>query len=86
MHIEDNHFADIIHFLTMGMTPEGYTNQQEKELVVHGTYFTIIAGHLYKMGSDEILGEYVPEFECSSILAKALGGAVRGHFIGKATA
>jgi len=24
--IEDDHFADIIHFLTIGMVPEGYTS------------------------------------------------------------
>lgn len=53
--IEDNHFTDIIHFLTIGMAPEGYTSQQKKELVVHTTDFSVIVGHLYKMGSDEIL-------------------------------
>jgi len=34
MCIPDNHFSDIIHFLMMGMAPEGYTSQQKKELVV----------------------------------------------------
>jgi hypothetical protein len=54
--VADNHFADIIHFLTdQGMAPEGYTSQQKKELVVCATDFSVIAGHLYKMGSDEIL-------------------------------
>ena len=55
VHITDSHFEDIIHFLRMGMDLEGYTNQQKKELVVHATDFSIIAGHLYKMGLDEIL-------------------------------
>lgn len=32
--VADNHFADIIHFLTTGMDPKGYTSQQKKELVV----------------------------------------------------
>ena len=27
VHIADNHFVDIIHFLTTGMAPEGYKNQ-----------------------------------------------------------
>lgn len=53
--VADDHFADIIHFLTMGMSPEGYTSQKKKELVVHMTDFSIIVGHLYKMGADEIL-------------------------------
>jgi len=61
--IADNHFADIIHFLTMRIAPEGYTSQQKKELVLCTTNFSVIAGHLYKMGSDEILRRYVLEFE-----------------------
>ena len=50
--VADNHFADIIHFLTASMTPEGYTSQQKKELVVRMTDFSVIAGNLYKMGVD----------------------------------
>ena len=41
--------------------------------------FLTIAGCLYKMGSDEILRCYVPNFEWNSILAEAHGGAVGGH-------
>ena len=63
VYVADNHFVDIIHFLTTGMTLEGYTNQQKKELVVRATDFSVIAGHLYKMRSDEILQCYVPKFE-----------------------
>jgi len=55
MRVANNHFADIIHFLTMGTTLEGYTSQHKKQLVVRMTNFSIIASHLYKMGSDEIL-------------------------------
>lgn len=61
--IVDGHFEDIIHFLTIGITPQGYSVQQKKELVIHATDFTVIAGHLYKMGNDEILCRYVLEFE-----------------------
>lgn len=53
--IVDSNFEDIIHFLMMKMTPEGYTSQQKKELVVRVADFFVIAGHLYKIGSDEIL-------------------------------
>ena len=55
VHVVDDHFVEIIHFLTMGMAPKGYTSQQKKELVVCGTNFSVIEGHLYKMGNDEIL-------------------------------
>eukprot|EP00253_Pinus_taeda_P004693 PITA_04693 len=50
--VADNHFTDIIHFLTTRMALEGYTRQQKKELMVHATDFSVIASHLYKMGSD----------------------------------
>eukprot|EP00253_Pinus_taeda_P026246 PITA_26246 len=68
-----------------GTTPEGYTVQQKKELVVCAADFSVIVGHLYKMGSDEILRQYVPEFSRSSILADAHGGVVKGHYAGGAT-
>ena len=48
--------------------------------------FSIIAGQLYKMGNDEILRRYVPEFERGQILAEAHGGAVEGHYAGCAMA
>lgn len=61
--VADNHFVDIIHFLTIGTIPERYTSQQKKELVVRVEESSNIVGHLYKMGSDEILRHYVLEFE-----------------------
>lgn len=85
MNVEDNHFVDFIHFLTTGMTPERYTSQQKEEFVVPVTNFSIIAGHFYKMGVDEILRWYVPDFERNSILAEAHGGAAGGHYVGKVT-
>ena len=48
--------------------------------------FSIIVGHMYKMGSNEILQQYVLEFERSSILTDAHGDAVGGHYVGRATA
>lgn len=68
-----------------GTTLEGYYTQQKKELVVHAPDFSVIAIHLYKMGIVEILPRYVLEFECTSILAKAQGGVVGGHYAGKGT-
>ena len=74
-----------MHFLTIGTVPEGYFVQQKKELVVRVTNFSVIVGHLYNMGADEILRRYVPYFEWDSILVEAHGGATRGHYAGKAT-
>lgn len=78
----DNHFADMIQFLTMGTALEGYSTQQ-KELVVHAADFSVIAGDLYNMGMDEILRRYVPEFERSSILVEAHGWVEGGYYVGK---
>eukprot|EP00253_Pinus_taeda_P033049 PITA_33049 len=86
VHVANNHFAYIIHFLMMGMALKGYTSQQKKELVLRTANFSVIAGNLYKMGSNEILRCYVPEFERSIILLEAHGGVAGGHYAGKATA
>lgn len=86
MHIADDHFVEIIHFLTMGMVSKGYTSQQNKELVVHASNFSVVVGHLYKMSADEILQRYVLDFEHGSILSKAHVGDAGGHYAGKATA
>ena len=37
--IADDHFSDIIQFLSMGTTLEGYSTQQKKELVVRSANF-----------------------------------------------
>lgn len=63
MCVIDGHFHDIIHFLTIGTALEGYSVHQKKELVVHVVDFFVIARHLYKTGTDEILRQYVLEFE-----------------------
>eukprot|EP00253_Pinus_taeda_P014900 PITA_14900 len=83
--VVDTHFSNIIHFLTIGMALEGYTSQQNKELVVSVTDFSIIARNLYKMGANEILQRHVPEFEHDSIFTEAHGGAAGGHYGGKST-
>ena len=85
MHVVDGHFKDIIHFLMTRTAPEGYTVQQNKELVVCAADFSGIARLLYKMGSDEILQRYVPKFERSSIIIDAHGGATGGHYAGRVT-
>jgi len=47
---------------------------------------SVIVGHLYKMGADEILQTYVQDFERDNILLEAHGGAAGGHYAGKVTA
>jgi hypothetical protein len=57
----DDHFVEIFQFLSIGMTPSEYTIPQKKQLVVCIADFSLIAGHLYKMGPDEILRRCVME-------------------------
>jgi len=52
---------------------------------VHIEDFFVIVGHLYKMGSDELLRRYVPKFERNSILAYTHGGAMGGHYARRET-
>ena len=51
----DDHFIDIVQFLSTGMAPGEYMIPQKKQLVVHAADFSLIASQLYKMGPDEIL-------------------------------
>jgi hypothetical protein len=59
----DDHFTKIFQFLSIGMTPTKYTIPQKKQLVVHAVDFSLIVGHLYNMGHDEILTRCVLEVE-----------------------
>ena len=53
--VVDKEFDTIIHLLNTGYAPEGYSTLQKKQLVVKASEYTLIAGQLYKLGSDEIL-------------------------------
>jgi hypothetical protein len=59
----DDHFAEIVHFLSTGMAPSEYTIPQNRQLVVHVADFSLIVEHLYKMGPDEILRRCFMEAE-----------------------
>lgn len=52
--------------------------------MVHAANFSVIAGHLYKMGNDKILRRFAPKYEQSQIFAEVHGGAVGGHYVGGA--
>jgi hypothetical protein len=81
----DDHFIDIVQFLSTGMAPSEYTISQKKQLVVRVADFSLIAGQLYNMGPDEILRMYVMEVDRPLILTQAHEGLAGGHYAGKAT-
>jgi len=81
----DDHFAEIVQFLSTRMEPSDYTISQKKQLVVRATDFSLLAGQLYKMGPDEILRICVMEEERPMILVEAHEVIAGGHYTGKAT-
>jgi hypothetical protein len=82
----DDHFIDIVQFLSTGMAPNEYTISQKKQLVVRAADFSLMASQLYKMGPNEILRRCVIEAEHPLILTEAYEGIAGGHYVGKATA
>jgi hypothetical protein len=61
--IVDDYFVEIIQYLSTGTAPQEYTTAQKKNLVVCTTDYQLIEGHLYKMGTNNILRRYVLEHE-----------------------
>jgi hypothetical protein len=82
----DDHFVDIVHFLSTGIYPSKYTIPQKKKIVVRVAYFSLIVGQIYKMGPKEILRICVMEVEFPMILEEDHEGIAGGHYVGKSTA
>jgi hypothetical protein len=55
-------------------------------MVVITAKYQIIAGHLYKIGTDNILRRCVLEHEWPMVLVEYHEGIVGGHYAGKSTA
>ena len=73
-------------FSLQGGEPIEFTKKQKKQLVVKAADFTLIAGHLYKLGPNEVLRRCVMPHEKKAIVREAHSGAAGGHFAGKPTA
>ena len=81
---DQNHeFNTIIHFLSIGYAPEGISTNQKKHLVIRDADYTLIAGHLYKLGADEVLCRYVFYYEWPRVMSEAHAGVIGGHYWGK---
>jgi hypothetical protein len=48
----NDHFIEIVQFLSTGMAPSDYTIIHKKQLVVRTADFSLIVGQLYKIGPD----------------------------------
>jgi hypothetical protein len=82
----DDHFTEIVQFMSIGMAPREYTVIQKKQLVVCVADFSLIVGQLYKMGPYDILKRCCMEVERPLILEKSHEGIAGGHYAGKAIA
>jgi hypothetical protein len=84
--IDDEYFADIIEYLSTGIAPQEFSTAQKKNLVVIAIDYQLIVGHLYKMGTYNILRRCVLENERPRILAESHEGIDGGNYVGKYTA
>ena len=77
---DQNHeFNAIIHFLITGYVPKGISTNQKKHLVIRDTDYTLIMGHLYKLGVDEVLHHCVFNYERPWVMSEAHDGVTGGH-------
>jgi hypothetical protein len=81
----DDHFAEIVQYLSTRVAPSDMTVAQKKKLVVKAVDYQLIIGNLYKLGVDGILRHCVLEHERPMILAEAHDGIAGGHYAGKET-
>ena len=81
---DQNHeFNAIIHFLSIGYALKGMSTNQKKHLVVKDSDYTLITGHLYKLGMDEILCRCVFYYEQPWVVSEAHASVARRHYAGK---
>ena len=59
------------------------STNQKKHLVIRASDYTLIVGHLYKLGADEVLCHYVFYYERPWVMSEAHAGVARGHYTGK---
>ena len=82
---QNKEFNAIIHFLSTWYPSKGFTIVQKKHLVVRATGFTLIVGHLHKMGTDEILWHCVFDHEWQWVIKEAHASVAGRHYTGKET-
>ena len=82
--VVDEYFVDIIEYLSTRVEPQEFSTMKKKNLEVIVADYQLIAGHLYKMGTDSIFRRCVLEHEWPIILAESQG-IVGGKYVGKAT-
>ena len=64
---------------------EKVSTNQKKHLVIKVADYTLIMGHLYKLGVDEALRRCVFYYERPWVMSEAHAVVAGGHYMGKAT-
>jgi len=81
----DDYLADIVQFFSTGEASSDFIVAQKKQLVVKETKYQLIAGNLYKLGTDGILQRCVLENERNMVLPEAHERVAGVHYAGKET-
>jgi hypothetical protein len=81
--VADEYFVDTIEYLSTGTSPQDFNNAQKKNMVFRDADYQLIAGHLYKMGAENILRRCVLEHERPRILEEAHEGIAGGQYVAK---
>ena len=85
MEDQNHEFNAIIHFLSTWNAPKGMETNQKKHLVVRAIDYTLITGHLYKLGTDEVLRRCVFDYERPWVMSEAHVGFAGGNYARKET-
>ena len=64
-------------------TPEYYSTWKKKQLVFKASYYTLIAGQIYKLGLDEILRICIFDHERKWVMDEVHEGVSGRHYPGK---
>ena len=85
MEYQDKEFNTIVHFLSIPYVAPGFSTNQNKHLVIRAADFTLIVGHLYKLGVDGIMCHCVFYYERPWVMSEAHAGVIGGHYVRKET-
>jgi hypothetical protein len=61
--VVDDYFTDRVQFLSTRVAPQEFKVAQNKHLVVKVSYYQLIVGNLYKLGTNGIMRRFILEHE-----------------------
>ena len=85
-HIKSPWYADIVNYLAVGLTPEGWSKNEKDRFLAQIRHYFWEDPELFHICADNVIRRCVPEHEHQSILTFCHTLACGGHFSGKKTA